>query len=340
MTELYNDDKLRGLFSRSYNSVNVEAQDEADLKDYIQKVFGTDGRNPNPALLHQFNQLVVEKADEIFKQKATDLLSLLATYKRKNLDEQVMIDVPQNSKVKMVWSALGSGVDMQRIGNQKRIPASRAVLSTGFYYEPRTFSQGNVESFRELINLVADAKVEMYVKKVTELMQAAITASKIPDANVETGANLTLADYNSVAGTLARYGGRPTFVADLKLIDHFAMQQVTDPVYKELLTDKIREDLVENLNPTRIGRTIAVNLVNPFIDETNTAVELPVNEGYMFAGGVNAKPFHIIEYGTMRQLGGQNIEDERVQLKLVQEVSIDLIFGQAIGFIKDTSVTL
>lgn len=125
------------------------------------------------------------------------------------------------------------------------------------------------------------------------------------------------------------------FIADSLLIDYFASQQGTDPKYVNLLSDKIKEELLTALNPTTIGRTTAVNLINPFTDETNSKVELPVNKGYMFAGGVSQKPFSVVEYGGLKQMTEQDIEDERVKMKITQSASIVLLFGEAIGIIEE-----
>ena len=83
----YDDKKLKGLFSRVYNNKMIEgeeANDRVDLVEYSKKVFGEGGSNPDPSLLHQFNNLVVQQADEIAKPKVTDMIGLLANVQMKN----------------------------------------------------------------------------------------------------------------------------------------------------------------------------------------------------------------------------------------------------------------
>ncbi|MNR06212.1 hypothetical protein D3C85_1222750 [compost metagenome] len=191
------------------------------------------------------------------------------------------------------------------------------------------------EYFRKLVNDIANAKVRLFLDKINELTASAISSGKIPAKNVKTGSNITIAEYNKVASVLQRYGGRPVFVADSLLIDYFAMQQASDSTFKNLLTDGIKDELLTALNPTTIARTTAVNLVNPFTDETNSKVELAVNKGYMFAGGVEQKPFSIVEYGGLRQMTETDIEDERVKIKITQDVAVNLVFGEAIGIIEE-----
>jgi hypothetical protein len=326
--------KLKGLFSRVYSN-KMEENDSADIKAYITQVFGNGSQNPDPSALHQFNTLVVETADQIAKPMVTNLLSLFANVESRNRGELLELKIPQKNKAKVVWSATGSGVDLVRVEGKKSVIATPAHLSTGFYYEPLDLVKESEEYFRKLVVDVANAKVRLYLDKINELTAQAIASGKIPAKNVKTGSNITIGEYNKVASVLQRYGGRPVFVADSLLIDHFAMQQATDSTFKNLLTDGIKDELLTALNPSTIARTTAINLINPFTDETNSKVELPVNKGYMFAGGVEQKPFSIVEYGGLRQMTETDIEDERVKIKITQDVAVNLMFGEAIGVIEE-----
>ena len=333
----YDTQKLKGLFNRVYHD-KMDINDASDIAEYIKKVFGT-GFNPDPSLLHQFNNLVVQQADEVAKPMVSDLVGLLANYRTVAKDTVVKYEVPQKSKAKVRWSANGSGVDLVRVENKKYEVAVPRTFSTGFYYEP--FGDNDaVDKFRQLVNDVANAKVRLYLDEIMKLINAAIASTKIPANNVLQGSNLTIQQYNTLASRIARYGGRPVFIADTLLIDYFAQQQVSDANISKLLTDPIKEELLRSLNPTVIGRTDAINLVNPFIDDQNTKVELPVNVGYMLAGE-GRKPFYVTEFGGMRQLTEQDIEDERIKMKIVQDADITLMYGQTIGVIKeDAAVSL
>ncbi|MNK45793.1 hypothetical protein D3C87_645640 [compost metagenome] len=334
---MLNYEKLNELFKRVVNN-KMEGTDHEDIATYCKKVFGS-GYAPDPSMLHQFNNLVVQRADEIAKPVVSNLIEILASFKSVAPNTVVEYTIPQKNKAKVRWSANGSGVDLVRVEGKRKEVATPKHFSTGFYYEP--FGDGDyVEQFNTLVNDVANAKIRLYMDTIAKLTSAAIGSGKIPNANVISATNTTIAQYNKLASTIARYGGRPVFVADTLLIDHFAMQQATDSTIKTLLTDKIKEEILTSLNPSTIGRTTAVNLVNPFVDETNSKVELPVNVGYMFAGDTAQKPFVVTEFGGLRQLTEQNIEDERIKMKIIQDADIQLIFGEAIGYIKDDSVTL
>lgn len=331
--------KLKGLFSRVIEN-KMEETDVKDIREFSKRVFGDGSFNPDPSMLHQFNNLVVQQADVIAKPIVTDMLGIFANVQPAARDQVVKYEIPQKSKARVRWSANGSGVDLVRVENKKSEVAVPRTFSTGFYYEPFGMITDAEASLRTLVNDVANAKVRLYLDNINKLITSAVAGGDIPAANVVTGTNLTLAQYNKLASVLARYGGRPVFVGDSLLIDHFAILQTSDATYKELLSDPAKDQLREALNITKIARTDAANLVNPFIDDENTKVELPVNTGYMFAGSVTQKPFVVVEFGGLRQMTEQDIEDERIKLKLVQDADIELIFGQAIGYVKDDSITL
>lgn len=339
----YDSTKLKGLFSRVYKNEMIENEekglfDEKDIKAYVKKVFGDGSTTPDPSLLHQFNEVVVQTADEIAKPMVTEMLGYFANVQNRQRGQIVQINIPKKNKAKVVWSANGSGVDLVRVAGQDKKIAIPHTFSTGFYYEPLDLVADTVTAFQDLVNDVANAKVRLYLSEIYKLIDAAVANSDIPAANVEQGSGKTIADYNKIASVLQRYGGRPVFVADTLLIDHFAGDKASEnPV---LVPDGIKEELYSALNITNIGRTTAVNLVNPFTDETNSDTELPVNKGFMFAGSVSQKPLSVVEYGGMRQFTEQDPEDERVKIKLVQEAAIEFLFGEAIGIIEDDAITL
>ena len=59
----------------------------------------------------------------------------------------------------------------------------------------------------------------------------------------------------------------------------------------------------------------------------------------MFAGGVNMKPFKIIEFGGMTQYTTFDPNLERVEMKITQECALEFVQGEAVGYIQDDSVT-
>lgn len=343
MTIQVKETEILKLFDRVYNNKMImtdEINDEKDLKAYIEKVFGNGDFNPDPSALHQFNNLVVRKADEIAKPMVTDIISLLANYQTEQRRNVIEYTLPSKRKARFVWSANGVGVDLIRVAGKTKEVAVPRTFSTGFYYEPDDLVQDSVNAFNDLINNLAEAKVNLYLKEINKLIAKAKASQKIPAKNIKEGSNVTLAEYSAIASTLARYGGRPLFIADTLLIDHIAQQQSTTDGISNLLTDKYKIELLNELNITTIGRTDAMNLVNPFVDDANSITELPVNIGYMLAGEGRLKPFTIVEYGNMRQTTQTDFETGRVIMKIFQDASINLVFASTLGYIKDESIVL
>ncbi len=336
---MWKTEKLENLFTLVLNEKTTTNQDEADLKRYINEVFGNG--IPSQHELHQFNNLVVKKAEEIARPKATEILSLLADYENAGQVAVYKYTIPKEHKIKAVWSANGSSVDHVRVeGDETRI-ASPATLQTGVYYEVKSLVQDDVEYFRKLVNNVADAKIQLYWNTISKLFNAYVADGTIPTKNVISTANIDIVDYNKLASTLQRYGGRPVFIADTMLIDKIAFQQATNATFQNLLTDNVKSELLNSLNVATIGRTSAVSLVNPFVaGSKNTKTELPVNEGYMFAGAVGMKPFKVIEFGGLEQYTTFDSKFKRVEINLNQEVAIEFIQGDAVGYVKDTALTL
>lgn len=340
--------ETKALFQRVYNDKMIMdnekgVNDEESIKALCQKVFGDGTVTPDPSLLHQFNNIVVAVADEIAKPQATNLLGLFADFVTEQPGNLHSYTIPKQAKTRIKWSALGSGVDVVRVESGKKTVAVPQVFSTGVYYEPLDLVQNSVENFRKLVNDVADAKLRLYLQKSMAVIQSAITSGKIPSNNVKTGDNLALADFNKVASTIQRvgFGGKPLFIGDSLLIDYFADKIVGDATKSKLLTDRIKEEYLTALNITEVGKVTCVNLVNPFIDESNSKVELNVNEGYFFSGSSSIKPIKIVEYGGLKQFTEQDPEDERIKLMLKQEAAVELVVGQGVGYIKEnTAVAL
>ena len=132
-------------------------------------------------------------------------------------------------------------------------------------------------------------------------------------------------------------GNRPIFWGDIALINHFTDQQANEnyPLLSSSLKDTLREELI----PSRICKTNAFAIYNPYINETNDKVKFDVTKGYMFPSS-GKKAFGITEFGTQRQYNELDPETERVKLKVVFEADITLLNGRYLGYIKDDSVVL
>ena len=337
---------LRDLGLRVYkNEMKIEKQadgseinkDEKDIIDICKKTFGTG--SPSPENLHLFNQLLVETAEVIAEPRVEALLNLLADLSTVPAGTTKVYKIPKTTKPKWSYTAKGTGVDLQRISPEKTqklaIPQS---FSYGAYYEITTFQSDPVGAFRDAVDDLVDAKLDLYFEKINELLATSVTNAEIPTANIAVGSNLGLNDFQKVESTMIRLGGnRPIFWGDIALINHFTDQQANEnyPLLSSSLKDTLREELI----PSRICKTNAFAIYNPYINETNDKVKFDVTKGYMFPSS-GKKAFGITEFGTQRQYNELDPETERVKLKVVFEADITLLNGRYLGYIKDDSVVL
>lgn len=343
-----NPEQLEKLFRRVYNNEmlvdkeidGVVYDDPKHLAMYAQSLYNSE-KYEQQAKFWQFNDVIVKMAEEIARPQATEILGILADVQQVTGVSSYEYEIPVKFKSTLVWTSNGASADHVRLENRKTRVATPQKIQTGYYYEMSTLKNADVEMIRKFVNGIAKAKIDTYMNKITIIMRQAMADGRIPNKNVLTGANLTLKQYSTLAATLKRYGGRPVFFADELLISKFANAQGTEVGYSQLLTDSLRTELLRSINITQIGITNAVSFVNPFIENTgNTQVELPVNEGYMFAGDVGLKPFKIIEFDSMKQFTEVDYNLERVTVKLNQSVAIEFIQGDAVGYVKDDSVVL
>lgn len=339
-------DKTKDLMVRVYNNKMIQDEklgynDDEAIKELCQKVFGNGNVAPDPSALHNFNNLVIQVADEVAKPQIDSFLALFSDFERMDANATMkQYTIPQSSKVRFAFSATGSGVDVKRVerGSVQYVKPTYAQL--GIYYEPLTKTARCVEDFRKLVDDIADAKVRLFFEEVMKTLDGAVGASKIPSKNVVAGANTTIAQFNKLASTISRRanGTQPILVADSLLIDYYSGLDKT--ANAQILPDSVKGELYSALCPTQIGRTKAMNLINPFTDKDNDKTFFDVKKGYMIGAGATHKPFIIAEYGGMIQEQAQNTQDGRIKLMARQGLGIELVYGNAIGLVTEDTIAL
>lgn len=340
------DNKLRDLGLRVYNNkMLVEKIDgeevEVDKKDFADICKKTWGNGvPTTDNLERFNALIIETADKIAEPKIEKVLNLLAQYKKVGINSTVMYELPKTVKPKLVVAANGSGIDLVRLGGEKtKRLAQPKVFGFGCYYEITDFLGDPERAFREAVESVANAKIEKFFEIMFECMKASVKNAEIPANNVKEGSSLSLADFQKVENTIIRLGGgRPLFVADSSLINHFADQIPTSQT--ALLTDDVRDMLREDLVPSKISKSIALTLPNEWIDDKNSKVKFDCQRGFLFPSNIKGKPFGITEFGEKRTYSELDWETEQVKLNIKFSADITLLNGRYLGVITDNSVTV
>lgn len=339
--------ELKNLGLRVYSNKMIVTKDEktgemvnTDEKDILaicNKTFGQG--TPTTDRIEKFNQFLVETAEVIAEPKVDYILSLLADFQTAPAGTVKMYKIPKTVKPKWLYTAKGTGTDLVRIdGSETSKIATPQSMTYGATYEILTFMADPIRAFREAVDALATAKVEYYFSRVFELMQKAVANGQIPANNIASGSNLILADFQKVENTMVRLtGGRPLFIGDMALINHFA--NLIPTTQKDLLTDEVRDMLREELIPSKISKTASLAFPNTWLDEKNSKVRFEPKQGFMFPGGISGKkPFAITEFGATRQYSKIDSETEQVNLKVVFESDITLLNARYIGSVLDNSI--
>lgn len=338
--------KVEDLMLRVFNNKMIEADEEKEIigddeaiKALCSKVFGDGSTTPDPSTLHAFNNIVVRVADIVAKPDVEKLLTYFANYQTVPVETQLVeYKRPHPVGLKFKWSAVGSDVSLKRVEAGTIDFIKLGDIQTGISYNPLTRSETCVENFKALVNDVASAKVRLIYEQIMSLIEKNIQGSgEIPTSQVVSKGNSTLADLTKVANIIARRtGGRPIFVADRTLIDYYAENIGTTAT--TLLVDSVK-DAMYNYELTNLRSCDAIPLDNKFIGDSEKT-EFPTNVGYVL-GGVSGskKPFEVILGGGLVQYTENNFVHGEVKMIIRQRLGIDLLVGNAMGYIKETSIT-
>ena len=352
------DIKQLGMAKRVYNNKmevekdkegNIIAGDEMALTKLVNSAFTKNGEINNYQAFRDLNKLILVGAEEFGKADFQKVINMLADYEQVGANDIKIYELPKEKvKATMKLTATGSGVDFTRIPSYRNTELATPVKHQfGVYYNVSRMISDPVNEYKNAVDIVREEKVKYILSKIYSVASAAATAGKIPAQQIHTDANMTFPDFRSIESSLIRYGRntRPVLIADpafiSDLVDKQATVNVNDNISK-YLTDDLREKLLSATTFETVGRTICINLDNPYTDKMNTKVDLPVNEAIMIAGG-SSSPFKVTEFGGLTMLEdtlNQNIETEQVHLKISYKVDVTLLLTQAIAYLKDTAVKL
>lgn len=328
---------------------NIIAGDEMALTKLVNSAFTKNGEINNYQAFRDLNKLILVGAEEFGKADFQKVINMLADYEQVGANDIKIYELPKEKvKATMKLTATGSGVDFTRIPSYRNTELATPVKHQfGVYYNVSRMISDPVNEYKNAVDIVREEKVKYILSKIYSVASAAATAGKIPAQQIHTDANMTFPDFRSIESSLIRYGRntRPVLIADpafiSNLVDKQATVNVNDNISK-YLTDDLREKLLSATTFETVGRTICINLDNPYTDKMNTKVDLPVNEAIMIAGG-SSSPFKVTEFGGLTMLEdtlNQNIETEQVHLKISYKVDVTLLLTQAIAYLKDTTVKL
>lgn len=316
-------------------------EDEELITDICNRTFGTVQNPKNYKLgnnIELFNEFLTLTIEEIVEPSVKEILGYLADFKQVPNGTIYAIELPKTVKPKWLYTAKGTSVDMVRLdgGVTKKI-ATPEEITYGGYYEVSTFRADPVRAFRDAVSLLAEAKINKYFELIFKAFKSAISNSEIPENNKADGSNLGLSDFQKVENTMIRLsGGRPLFLGDSALINHFANQVVQSQAV--LLTKDVKDMLRESLVPSMISKTPCLAFPNTWIDDRNSKVRFDPSYGFMFPATTTRKPFAITEFGAVRQYSSFDDQTEQVDLKIVFSVNIMLINTRELGAIHDDTI--
>lgn len=347
-------EKLLQLGQRIYNGKMIETKDEQGnillsdeeaIRALCSKVFTKNGEINSLEELRSFNKLIVEVAETQAKANFEQVINLVSDFKTVGRYDNVIYKTNKTSKVSLALSASASGVDFVKIPSRAtRVPAKPEQYQFGVQYSIEEMINDPVNAFRNAVNFVTENKVKFLFNKIMTVTKAAKTAGKIPSGQISEVANLALSSFRSIEAKLLRYsrGSRPVLIADRLFIDALALKQGTEPISgsQYFLTDELRNTLLREINIEQVSKSICIATDNPFVDDMNSKVDLPVNEALVLAGG-DKSPFMIREYGSLRTAQDMpSIEKEQVLFKCDYKIDVTLLLSAAIAYIYDSSVTL
>jgi len=342
------------LFLRVYNNKMIDKRDEQGkeiecdetmLCQLVDRVFGDGLEKGDPSLLNQFNNLIVQTADEVAFGQFQRILEMFAVFDRvPSRGDIKRYKIPKRVRSRFSWSATGSGVLMQRHENDEYILATPRFYQAGFSYDPNDLLTSTVENFRRLVNDIAEEKYKFLLRRFYAIVDASATSGAIPSALVAQGTNLSASAINGVLSAVTRIGGsRPIVVGDRAMID-----KLGETIAKAFgttftgnnLPESVKERLFNDLNYTTLGKADAISIQNNYTDDALTKTELDVDKAFIMSNGIAQRPFAITDYGTMTQKTSQDFETDTVELVLGMSMSIMLLHGEAIGYFEDDAVTI
>lgn len=330
----------------------IIASDEGALLKMVNSAFDkASGDINNIQAFRDLNKLIVTTAEALAEPDIQKTINLVAQYQKVGANDVMQYDVNDNKvRVSMALTATGTGVDFTKIPSYKKKQfATARKHQFGVKYSVSRMISDPVNEFRNATQYVAEEKVKYVMSQIYIVLRNAVTASKIPAKQMHETAGITFPEFKAIESSLLRYGrnARPIMIADTAFISDLADKQASvsatgmtnTPLY---LTDAMREHLLHDIEIEQISKTMAIAIDNPYTDRMNSKVDLPVDEAILVAGG-SSSPFRVTDFGDMAVASDNldiNLETEEVNMKISYKVDITLLLTQAVGYIKNTNVTL
>lgn len=345
------------LGKRVYNSKELDSnsKDGQAITELAHKAINANGTINNLQAFRDLNQLIVTTAEQLQQPNRQQYIDLVSDYRKVGVNDIMQYNVEDKiTKVTTALTATGTGVNFTKVPSfTSRVYATPYKHQFGIKYSISEMYSDPINQFKNAVDLVNAEKIRYVLSQIFAVVREASANSKIPTRQKSTVANITFAGFKAIESSLLRYGRnvKPVMIADTAFINALADKQASVVVTNQsgtltdipkYLTDTMRQSLLTDTTIEQISKTVAISIDNPYIDNMNSKVELPVDEAIMIAGG-SASPIKVTEFGEMALLSDtlqQHIESEEAFLKIAYKVDVTLLLNRAIAYIKDTSVVL
>lgn len=315
-------------FMELCNKVYNQTATVEELGEFQEAMKVIASKGASPQAIWELNQIIVKQANDVLMPKL-NFLEYISEVQHVGHGQKIQYQ-RNKGKMKMKWTARGTGVDYTRVGRQEKFTAEPVKIAGGVYYEYDALLSGSTEGFTRTVNLLVEDMEKKIMEKAISTLHTAMASA--PSANLKSGANVTLQDFDSVASTIQRYNPNVTCVCDID----FA-KKLTALVGDSAMSDAMKNTKNQNGLFTTINGVNIVTFVNPFEDYTNTKLVAPRNYAYIVPAGTD-KPLKIGFEGDMYQMTEQDLDTERVFLKVGQKVAVDVFDVYYIGEINETTL--
>lgn len=318
------------VFMELCNKVYTHTATNDEVGEFKSALKLIKDKGASPQAIWELNQILVKQAEVIIAPKL-DFLQYVADVITVGHGEKIEFTVPKG-KINMKWTARGNGVDYVRFGYSEKYTAEPVKIAGGVYYEYDQLLSGSTAGFNGAVDGLVEDVENKVTAKVLSVLHTKMASS--PAVNRSTESGLTLGNFDKVTGAIQRYSPKVATVCDID----FA-KKITGLVTDALKSDAMKDFKNTNRYFTTVNGVDVVVFANPYTDQTNTALVAPRRYGYVLpTGASNLKPVKIGFEGGMYQLTQQDIETERVFLKVGQKISVDMFDTYYTGEMEDTQL--
>ena len=321
LRNIHKDDKINAVLMAEVRGERIDSGDRANAEKLI-KDLGADIRNPQSQ--HMFGQLIEFAVNDLQAQDGDAALNAIADHKTIGLNEKAEFNAPVGG-IHAVIQAKGSTTPRSRIGN-KKIVVETDEISARPALGIVDLQSGKID-MAAVIVAAYQALNAKRLELVADVLNSAVTNLKAPFYAKGTGVLAT--GLNPLVRHWMRKGGA-AIVGDIEIASRLA--ELTG-FAANTTTRQFADRLIDEYNQNGyIGKYIGasvVSLANPYTDEGETTLALPVNKLFVFPAlaDANSRPLKTVTEGPVQVQQVLNIDDKTLDIRLDQYAGAAFVYG-------------